>query len=147
MTMKRHFLYGIAFSVLLTAIPALPAYCISAPELVISAKEEQQLTEAITEIVETSEIPTEAVEKTVETVENHEICPIEKATTYKVLDVNSGEIWEISVREYLIGSVGAEMPASFQDEALKGAGCRRTYLCGTSAHCCTGTGEKLRFHQ
>lgn len=119
MTMKRYFLYSLTFSLLLTAIPALPAYCITAPELVISAEEEQQLTEPVTEIVETSVENSEIVENTVETVENSEICPIEKATTYKVLDVNSGEIWEISVREYLIGSVSAEMPASFSDEALK----------------------------
>ena len=119
MTMKQYFLYSMIFSVLLTALPALPAYCITAPELVISAEEEQLLTESTTEIVEESEFSTEDVEKTVETVEKVELCPIEKATTYKVLDVNSGEIWEISVREYLIGSVGAEMPASFEEEALK----------------------------
>lgn len=38
---------------------------------------------------------------------------------YKVLDVNSGEVIEVPVREYVIGAVCAEMPASFEPEALK----------------------------
>ena len=38
---------------------------------------------------------------------------------YKVLDVATGEILEVPVREYVIGAVCAEMPASFHSEALK----------------------------
>lgn len=38
---------------------------------------------------------------------------------YKVLDVSTGEITEVPVREYVIGAVCAEMPASFHSEALK----------------------------
>lgn len=38
---------------------------------------------------------------------------------YKVLDIESGEVLEVSVRDYVIGAVCAEMPASFCEEALK----------------------------
>lgn len=38
---------------------------------------------------------------------------------YKVLDYSSGQINEVSVRDYVIGAVAAEMPASFEAEALK----------------------------
>ena len=38
---------------------------------------------------------------------------------YKVLDVSTGEIMEVPVREYVIGAVCAEMPASFHSEAIK----------------------------
>ena len=38
---------------------------------------------------------------------------------YRVLDAASGKIMEVPVREYVIGAVCAEMPASFGEEALK----------------------------
>lgn len=38
---------------------------------------------------------------------------------YRVLDVSTGEIYEVPVREYVIGAVCAEMPSSFHSEALK----------------------------
>ena len=38
---------------------------------------------------------------------------------YKVLDVPTGEVLEVPVREYVIGAVCAEMPATFEEEALK----------------------------
>jgi len=38
---------------------------------------------------------------------------------YKVLDVSTGEVIEVSVLDYIIGAVCAEMPASFEVEALK----------------------------
>ena len=40
-------------------------------------------------------------------------------TPYKVLDVSTGKILEVSELEYVIGAVCAEMPASFETEALK----------------------------
>ncbi|MDE7094838.1 MAG: stage II sporulation protein D, partial [Oscillospiraceae bacterium] len=36
-----------------------------------------------------------------------------------VLDITSNEILEVPVRDYIIGAVGAEMPVSFETEALK----------------------------
>ena len=39
--------------------------------------------------------------------------------TYRVLDTVSGEVIELPARDYVIGAVCAEMPASFGEEALK----------------------------
>ena len=41
------------------------------------------------------------------------------AEPYKVLDTASGQVIEVPVRDYVIGAVCAEMPASFEPEALK----------------------------
>ena len=38
---------------------------------------------------------------------------------YHVLDVSTGEILDVSERDYVIGAVCAEMPAAFETEALK----------------------------
>jgi len=38
---------------------------------------------------------------------------------YKVLDVSTGEIMEVNKLDYVIGAVCAEMPATFEPEALK----------------------------
>lgn len=38
---------------------------------------------------------------------------------YKVLDITSGQVIEVPVRDYVIGAVCAEMPAAFEEEALK----------------------------
>ncbi len=39
--------------------------------------------------------------------------------TYKVLDITSGQVIEVPIRDYIIGAVCAEMPAAFEEEALK----------------------------
>ena len=41
------------------------------------------------------------------------------AEPYKVLDIVTGKVIEVPVREYVIGAVCAEMPANFETEALK----------------------------
>lgn len=51
---------------------------------------------------------------TEETAETAQLC-----STYKMLDITSGKVEEISVRDYVIGAVCAEMPATFAPEALK----------------------------
>lgn len=43
----------------------------------------------------------------------------EKSDIFLVLDINSGQILEITEKDYVIGAVCAEMPASFSMEALK----------------------------
>ncbi len=43
----------------------------------------------------------------------------EPESTIQMLDTSSGEVLTLSMEEYLIGAVSAEMPASFEPEALK----------------------------
>ncbi|MGN1403380.1 MAG: stage II sporulation protein D [Ruminococcus sp.] len=62
---------------------------------------------------ETTQISTEEPETDIPTAET-KLC-----SSYAMLDITSGKVEEISVREYLIGAVCAEMPATFEPEALK----------------------------
>lgn len=48
--------------------------------------------------------------------------------TFKILDTSSGEILTLSDEEFLIGAVAAEMPTSYETEALK-AQCVAAYTC------------------
>ncbi|MBR1592878.1 MAG: stage II sporulation protein D [Ruminococcus sp.] len=45
--------------------------------------------------------------------------PLFSSEPYKVLNTATGKITEVPVEEYVIGAVCAEMPASFETEALK----------------------------
>ena len=98
--MKRHFLHALLFVGLLTLLPLFPA-------LLLHPQEETAPPDA----------PAEAQVSTTEllNVENQpdvRIC-------YHVYRCETGEIQDISVRDYIIGAVAAEMPVSFEPEALK----------------------------
>lgn len=88
--MKKTFLFYLFLCILLTSIPLIPAK-------VLKQKTVPEEPEA-----ETETIPTPSGRE-----------------CYHVLDKDSGEILEVPVRDYLIGAVGAEMPVSFEEEALK----------------------------
>ena len=63
--------------------------------------------------------------------ENESVLKTENETSediLKVLDFTSGQVMEISLRDYVIGAVLAEMPALYHEEALKAqAVAARTY--------------------
>ena len=54
-----------------------------------------------------------------ETTEPSETEAPENDESIKLLDVSTGEVMTLSMRDYVIGAVCAEMPASFEEEALK----------------------------
>ncbi|MBR0485659.1 MAG: stage II sporulation protein D [Oscillospiraceae bacterium] len=89
---KKLMLYGF-LCLLMTLMPLIPARMFSA-EQPVSDENPEEITETA------SESPSEP-------------------EVYHVLDTDSGEILEVPVREYLIGAVGAEMPVTFEPEALK----------------------------
>lgn len=45
--------------------------------------------------------------------------PVFSDEPYKILDISSGIVMDVPVRDYVIGAVCAEMPAAFHEEALK----------------------------
>ncbi|MBR4318636.1 MAG: stage II sporulation protein D [Oscillospiraceae bacterium] len=90
--MKKKVLFYLFLCILLTSIPLLPVKLFGQK---LSTKEPEQL-------AETETVPTPSGRE-----------------CYHVLDKDTGEISEIPVRDYLIGAVGAEMPVSFELEALK----------------------------
>ena len=48
-----------------------------------------------------------------------EAASADRTESYAMLDITSGKVTEISARDYIIGAVCAEMPATFEPEALK----------------------------
>lgn len=113
------------FALLLAAIPMLtfikPRDGVS-PPLTAEAAGLARKTAAIPETAETESpaktLPIEAVP------ENEHV----GTDTLKVLDFTSGQVMELSLRDYVIGAVLAEMPASYHEEALKAqAVAARTY--------------------
>lgn len=107
------------FALLLAIIPALSFFV---PQRTfaedISAETVRTETTA-----ETAEVPeTERPETSTEITED------EETDTLKVLDFTSGQVLDLSMRDYVIGAVLAEMPATYCEEALKAqAVAARTY--------------------
>ena len=97
--MKRYFPLILLFAVSIIAIPAIPVYFAdqadASPEVSQAQEQESE-----------GEEPTEG---------NAE----ESAEVYKVLDVSTGEVLDVPAVDYVIGAVCAEMPATFEPEALK----------------------------
>lgn len=97
--MKRRILTHLVLSLLLTALPMIPALAARGTEG--------------TDAIE-AKMP-EFVEFTMES----EPPEPEEQPPFLVLDAAGGEVMEVPVRDYVIGAVCAEMPASFEPEALK----------------------------
>lgn len=98
-----------AFSIAMLAVPAL-SMLRDSPQKSIAD------TVAVVQTTTTAPQPSTITEFTVENTE-----PAEKkiVTNFSVLDISSGQVINVSVRDYVIGAVCAEMPATFHEEALK----------------------------
>lgn len=93
--MKKIILTILAMSAVLTVIPAIPAFFSGKGAAEDELKKEKDI--VLEEVVFDDDI----------------------SEPYLVLDINSGQVMEVPVRDYVIGAVCAEMPASFETEALK----------------------------
>lgn len=104
------------FALLLAVIPAL-SFFVPQRTLAENASAETVQTETTSA---TGEVPqTESTEASEEA---------ENADVIKVLDFTSGQVTELPMRDYVIGAVLAEMPATYCTEALKAqAVAARTY--------------------
>ncbi len=109
--MKKQILTYAVLAVLMTAVPMIPAFA-------SAQKQETSL----------PDMRTEATGNMTEITEPETICetssPAVKPetgsrTSYLVLDKDTGEVHAVPLREYLIGALCAEMPLSFEPEALK----------------------------
>ncbi len=106
--MKKHILRRLLTAACLTLLPVLPAIL---PTDAPSVQTDGPAAEAVTE-AETAELSTSPPEE----VEN---APFRARASYRILETATGTVREVPVRDYLIGAVGAEMPATFEEEALK----------------------------
>jgi len=97
--MKNYFAAALFLAASIAAAPAVPAYIANGGKTSASESADGEITSETTS--STEEIPEVSNEP------------------YKVLDMASGDVLEVTVRDYVIGAVCAEMPASFDEEALK----------------------------
>ena len=95
--MKKNLMLYSFLCLLMTMIPLIPAKLFTADQQT-SAEMAEDISESVAESVPAGTAEPE---------------------NYHVLDADTGEILEVPVREYLIGAVGAEMPVTFEPEALK----------------------------
>ena len=91
--MKKHLFSALFLSLVITAVPAVPT-CLHGRAA-----------------VPTETVPLPEAEISGDTTISSE--------PYKVLDLSTGKVLIVPVREYVIGAVCAEMPANFGTEALK----------------------------
>lgn len=93
--MKKHLLSVLFLSLVITAVPALPV-CFGSGA---AGKTKNTGTPAHEAVIPDAELSS--------------------SEPYRVLDTATGKILLVPVREYVIGAVCAEMPATFEPEALK----------------------------
>lgn len=104
--MKSYLTAAAVFAALLLAVPAAP--------LVFGGKADVPKTYSESGADKEKASPSKASVKT--------------SDSYKVLDITTGKVEEVSAFDYVVGAVCAEMPATFNEEALKAqAVAARTY--------------------
>lgn len=112
--MKKYLSFIALFAAAILIIPAVPVYFSG-----VGADSENADKPKLHEFIETSDPSdemkeTEPIEEAAEKTEE-----IAQEDAYKVLDVSTGEVLEVPVKDYIIGAVCAEMPATFETDALK----------------------------
>lgn len=100
--MKSYISAAIVFSILLLTVPAAP--------LVMGKFSSAEAKHILSESSQQTEPTSGTSEK------NSDLLKYE---TLKVLDITTGRVEEISAFDYVVGAVCAEMPATFEPEALK----------------------------
>lgn len=102
--MKKHLTVIVFLALMIGVLPAVPVG--------ISQSAAHSAASADVQSSEPADIGAAAAESTT--------VPEKKTSEpYKVLDIASGQVIEVSERDYVIGAVCAEMPAVFESEALK----------------------------
>ncbi len=114
--MKSYISAAAIFAALLVTIPAAP---LAVTELRASAGSEPAA--AVYKTDESDKNDEKQTDKPKEDEDNDKDNKKEKSKqeAFKVLDITTGKVEEISVYDYIVGAVCAEMPATFEPEALK----------------------------
>ncbi|MCD7800997.1 MAG: stage II sporulation protein D [Ruminococcus sp.] len=112
LVMKTYVIIISIFTALLILIPMVTFLTLSSDD---SKKDESFILGSSNQ-----EITTTTIDSTEETTSNTQSLTIsDDYTTFKVLDSTTYEVIDVSAKDYVIGSVCAEMPALFEVEALK----------------------------
>lgn len=114
--MKSYISAAVIFAALLVTVPAAP---LAVTELRASAGAEPIAAVYKTDdSVKGEEKQTEKAKPKEESKKDNKKEKSE-SEAFKVLDITTGKVEEISVYDYIVGAVCAEMPATFEPEALK----------------------------
>lgn len=99
--MKKYLVFTTLFALSIMLIPAVPVMLrdSDAPDL------QQDLPQNLSQNSADSTEPAPQIPRS--------------SSPYKVLDVSTGQVIEVPVTDYIIGAVCAEMPATFETEAIK----------------------------
>ena len=115
--MKSYISAALIFAVLLVTVPAAP--------LLTSELKRAQAQEILQDSAGTEKDDPNETDSENEKAENNQKekqssdSEDSKEEKYKVLDITTGKVEEISAFDYIVGAVCAEMPATFETEALK----------------------------
>ncbi|MGN0585237.1 MAG: stage II sporulation protein D [Ruminococcus sp.] len=93
--MKRYGMMMLSFGLILAALPAVPALIRR-----YSGEPVSENTEETSQSTESTLYP-------------------ENTETIRMLDTSTGDVLTLSMEDYIVGAVTAEMPASFEEEAIK----------------------------
>lgn len=116
--MKKYISVVVTFACILILAPSIAVFSDlqDRPDNPANVSKAENITEnPFTEISQSDSIESSNTEQT--TSENDKVQS--NSDVFKVLETSSGKVSEIPVRDYVIGAVCAEMPASFETEALK----------------------------
>lgn len=97
--MKSYIYAALIFALLLVTVPAIPFIVSEFGQSVAEGKSRERIAD---DNIKASEEAAEA-----------------NSDSYTVLDITTGKTEEISAEDYVVGAVCAEMPATFEKEALK----------------------------
>ncbi len=103
--MKSYVCAALIFAALLVTVPAAPLLASEIKGSKINTSETSSTAEN--------------VKKTEKTIEKKSTKEKKDNGTYIVLDITTGKTEEVSAYDYVVGAVCAEMPATFEKEALK----------------------------
>lgn len=115
--MKSYISAAVIFAALLVTVPAAP--------LAVSQLRHTSAAEPAAAVYKSKDSEKESQTETQNLSENSKKDNDEEEEntgdkeTFKVLDITTGKVEEISVFDYVVGAVCAEMPATFEPEALK----------------------------
>lgn len=111
--MNKRILHGLIFCGLMTVLPVIPAM------LAQGSSAEQDTAPPLPQLVEFTLEETTEPETCLSTEAPAAVENLAAPSAFLVLDISTGEVLEVPVRDYVIGAVCAEMPATFAPEALK----------------------------
>lgn len=103
--MRSYVTAAIIFAALLLTVPAAPLAVSS-----VGDSREKKIETSETKASEVTESESKSTERAETDIKNE---------SFKVLDITTGKVEEISAFDYVVGAVCAEMPATFEPEALK----------------------------